>query len=173
MNMPMIKAIVILPGTALVYAPALILWLTSGGPWAARLAESPLMWLIALLFAAPGLTLMIWTVGLFARRGGGGSPAPWDPIRNFIAVGPYRHVRNPMLIGVILMLVAMSAALTSWPLLGWAVFFIGLNTVYFIKSEEPGLERRYGETYRRYKAAVPRWIPRLAPYNAGSPENQP
>ncbi len=37
MNLPLIKAIIILPGTALVYVPALILWLTRGTTYAARL----------------------------------------------------------------------------------------------------------------------------------------
>ncbi len=40
-------------------------------------------------------------------------------------------------------------------LVGWAVFFFLLNTVYFVFVEEPGLEQRFGEPYLRYKAAVP------------------
>ena len=39
------------------------------------------------------------------------------------------------------------------------LFFIG-NTIYFPLVEEPELERRFGESYRQYKASVPRWIPR-------------
>ena len=46
---------------------------------------------------------------------------------------------------------------------GEGAFFL-INTVYFMASEEPGLERRFGEDYRRYKAAVPRWRPRLTAY---------
>ena len=44
------------------------------------------------------------------------------------------------------------------------VFFL-LNTIYLIRVEEPALERRFGEDYRRYKANVPRWIPRVAPWD--------
>ncbi len=165
MTRSMIKAIVILPGTALVYVPALILWLSVGGPWAAQLAEG-WVWLAVLALAASGLGLIGWTMRLFAKKGGGGSPAPWDPIPNFVISGPYLHVRNPMIAGVILTQLSMAAALTSWPLFGWAVFFFLLNTVYFIFSEEPGLERRFGEPYRRYRAAVPRWISRREPYRA-------
>jgi protein-S-isoprenylcysteine O-methyltransferase Ste14 len=54
--------------------------------------------------------------------------------------------------------------LNSPLLLGWALVFFLLNTLYFIFIEEPGLERRFGEDYRKYKAAVPRWVAMLRPY---------
>ena len=170
MTREMLKAILILPGTALVYVPALIVWATAGGPWAARPAWG---WTLALAaaLAIPGLVLAGWTMRLFMTRGGGGTPAPWAPVRRLIVEGPYRHARNPMLTGVILLQLAEAAALRSWPLLAWAVAFFALNTAYFILSEEPGLERRFGEDYRRYKAAVPRWIPRRAPWT--DPEAPP
>jgi protein-S-isoprenylcysteine O-methyltransferase Ste14 len=43
----------------------------------------------------------------------------------------------------------------------WAGIFILINQLYFVLLEEPGLERRFGDSYRAYKANVPRWIPRL------------
>jgi protein-S-isoprenylcysteine O-methyltransferase Ste14 len=43
----------------------------------------------------------------------------------------------------------------------WACVFILINHAYFLLSEEPELEKRFGEGYRLYKASVPRWIPRL------------
>jgi hypothetical protein len=95
MNLPLIKAIIILPGTALVYLPALIVWLTSGTAWAARFPPDPaFFWLAGILVAVAGLTMMVWTMRLFATKGGGGTPAPWQPVENFIVLGPYRHVRN-------------------------------------------------------------------------------
>jgi protein-S-isoprenylcysteine O-methyltransferase Ste14 len=45
-----------------------------------------------------------------------------------------------------------------------AVLFFVINTLYFITSEEPGLEKRFGEEYNEYKRNVPRWIPRLKPW---------
>ena len=42
--------------------------------------------------------------------------------------------------------------------------FFGLSTLFFVRAEEPGLERRFGEDYRLYKANVPRWIPSLKPW---------
>jgi protein-S-isoprenylcysteine O-methyltransferase Ste14 len=165
MNIPLIKAIVILPGTALVYVPSAIVWFTRDTAHAASLpGVSVLPWLAALPFAAVGCILMIWTMRLFTLKGGGGTPAPWQPISNFIVLGPYRHVRNPMLTGVILFLIAEAILFRSVPIFLWALFFFVLNTVYFALSEEPQLEKRFGRAYTEYKREVPRWIPRLTPY---------
>ena len=43
----------------------------------------------------------------------------------------------------------------------WAATFILINHLYFVLFEEPGLEQRFGEPYRAYRASVPRWLPRL------------
>jgi protein-S-isoprenylcysteine O-methyltransferase Ste14 len=168
MNLSFIKAILILPGTVLIYIPALLIWLTQETSFAARFPpDSLIVWLAGLLFAAAGLTLMFWTMRLFAVAGGGGTPAPWDPIENFIALGPYRYVRNPMLIGVNLVLVGEAILLQSILIFIWMIAFVILNTVYFVLSEEPQLEKRFGEAYREYKRNVPRWFPRLSPYRSG------
>jgi hypothetical protein len=76
MNWQLIKAILILPGTVLVYAPTLLLWLVHDTSLAANWATSadPRFWL-ALAIAAPGVALMVWTGALFTRFGQG-TPAP-------------------------------------------------------------------------------------------------
>jgi protein-S-isoprenylcysteine O-methyltransferase Ste14 len=166
----MIKAIVILPGTALVYVPLLVVWLTRGTAFAANFVpNSVVAWLAGLPFAAAGLVLMAWTVRLYAIQGGGGTPAPWQPIRNFIVLGPYRHVRNPMLIGVILFLIAEAVLLQSIPIFLWMVAFVIINNFYFAFFEEPQLEKRFGQAYLDYNRNVPRWIPRLSPYTPPPP----
>jgi protein-S-isoprenylcysteine O-methyltransferase Ste14 len=171
MNSSLIKAIVILPGTALVYVPALLVWLTKNTAYAASFPPpSVVNWLAGLPFAIAGLILMVWTMRLFAVEGGGGTPAPWEPIKNFIALGPYRYVRNPMLIGVNLFLIAEAIVLQSLPIFGWMVVFIIVNTIYFARSEEPQLEKRFGPAYADYKRSVPRWLPRLTPYRSGNDE---
>ena len=165
MNYPLLKAILILPGTALVYVPALILWLTRNTSLASTFPPtSPIIWLMGLFFAATGLVLMWWTMRLFTFEGGGGTPAPWQPIKKFIVLGPYRFVRNPMLLGANLFLIAEAILMQSIPIFVWMVVFVLLNTVYFAMSEEPHLEKRFGQAYQNYKRHVPRWIPRLTPY---------
>lgn len=160
----MTKAVLILPGTALVYIPLLIHWFTDGWPFSQSLG-GPLAWIAAVILAMPAFALAFKTMRLFLTVGEG-TPAPWDPPQKFVVSGPYRYVRNPMLTSVILMILAEAAAFGSLALLGWAITFFVLNTVYFVRVEEPGLERRFGAEYRHYKASVPRWIPKLRPFSA-------
>jgi protein-S-isoprenylcysteine O-methyltransferase Ste14 len=98
-------------------------------------------------------------VRLFATVGES-TLAPWDPTHRLVVLGPYRHVRNPMITGVISMLLGEAALLGSWPLLAWALGFFGVNAIYMPLVEEPGLVRRFGDDYVRYRQNVPRWLPR-------------
>jgi len=82
--------------------------------------------------------------------------------------GPYRYVRNPMMIGVMLILLAEALLLQSWGIAIWFVVFLLLNLIYLPRVEEKGLEQRFGEDYRQYKAHVPRWIPRLTPWDGNN-----
>jgi protein-S-isoprenylcysteine O-methyltransferase Ste14 len=110
-----------------------------------------------------GLVLFAWSVGLFASIGRG-TLAPWDPTRNLVAAGPYRHVRNPMISGVGLILLGEALIWGSKTVGAWLAAFLLINHACFLLLEEPGLEQRFGEAYRVYKAHVPRWIPRTRPW---------
>jgi protein-S-isoprenylcysteine O-methyltransferase Ste14 len=107
-----------------------------------------------------GLVLFIWCVVLFARVGKG-TLAPWDPTRRLVATGPYRYVRNPMILAVAAMLAGQVLFFGSLALAAWCAVFVIVNHVYFLAVEEPGLERRFGEAYGEYQRRVPRWLPRL------------
>src|SRR5215475_6676397 len=52
---------------------------------------------------AAGGALALACIATFVTRGEG-TPAPFDPPRKFVAVGPYRFVRNPMYVGAFLVL---------------------------------------------------------------------
>jgi len=117
----------------------------------------------ALLFTA-GFAFFAWCVRLFARVGHG-TLAPWDPTEALVVVGPYRYVRNPMITGVAVMLLGETILWSSRGVGVWAASFLVINHLYFVLSEEPGLEHRFGQPYRAYMADVPRWIPRLRPWS--------
>lgn len=121
---------------------------------------------LGLLTFGAGLALFAWCVLLFARVGRG-TLAPWDPTQRLVAVGPYRHVRNPMITGVATMLAGEALLHGSRLVAAWLGVFVLVNHMYFIVVEEPGLARRFGASYQEYKAAVPRWLPRLAPGTGG------
>jgi protein-S-isoprenylcysteine O-methyltransferase Ste14 len=152
-----LRAIGLLPVTVTVVVPGLVLW-RSGADLAARPLAAVGVALIAL-----GLLLVTWTVALFARIGMG-TLAPWDPTSRLVVTGPYRHVRNPMISGVLAVLLGEAALFGSLALLVWfgAVFLV--NAVYFPLVEEPGLRKRFGDEYGAYCANVPRWLPRLRPW---------
>jgi protein-S-isoprenylcysteine O-methyltransferase Ste14 len=115
------------------------------------------------VLAVIGGALFVTTVSLFATEGKG-TLAPWDPPAHLVVRGPYRFVRNPMISGVILIILAESLILRSLPLAQWAGTFLLINMIYIPLFEEPFLEQRFGEGYRSYKRHVRRFLPQLRPW---------
>ena len=115
------------------------------------------------VFFGFGLTLFLITVILFASKGKG-TLAPWSSPRRLVIAGPYRYVRNPMIIGVISILIGEALYFNNIPILIWAMLFFVINTINFELIEERRLETRFGDSYLDYKEAVHRWIPSLKPY---------
>jgi protein-S-isoprenylcysteine O-methyltransferase Ste14 len=161
-------AIAVLPVTAAVIIPML---LCRRYGIALQPPSTTLAWvcaIVAVVLFLAGATLFLKTVFLFAVRGRG-TLAPWDPPSRFVANGPYRFVRNPMISGVLLIISAEAFLLVSPVHVAWAGIFLLVNAIYIPMFEEPQLERRFGEQYRAYKRNVPRFLPRLHPWN-GEPE---
>jgi protein-S-isoprenylcysteine O-methyltransferase Ste14 len=115
---------------------------------------------VGAFLCAVGLVLFAWSVGNFWLRGRG-TLAPWDPPRRFVVEGPYRFVRNPMISGVIFVLLGEACTLRSRPHAVWAGVFVLINAIYIPLLEEPMLAARFGEPYARYKRDVRSFVPRL------------
>jgi protein-S-isoprenylcysteine O-methyltransferase Ste14 len=152
-----VRAIGLLPFVVTVVVPGILVW-RSGGDVAAW----PLV-LVGVVLIALGVALLAWTVTLFATVGHG-TLAPWDPTSRLVVIGPYRHVRNPMISGVLAVLLGEAALFASPLLFLWFAAVFAVNAVYFPLVEEPGLRRRFGADYDAYRANVPRWLPRLRPW---------
>lgn len=133
--------------------------------WLSRQADGPFRWQAdpvqwaGLWLILNGLGLAGWCVNLFNVQGQG-TPVPLDPPRRFVATGPYRFVRNPMVLGLWLVLLGESALYRSQAILWYTLCLMVLATAFVRYWEEPDLERRFGETYRAYRRQVPAWIPR-------------
>lgn len=132
------------------------IWMENGIPLWERLG-------FGLVFLAAGLALTISTINLFIIVGEG-TLAPWDPTQTLVVSGPYRYVRNPMISGVVFILIAEAILLGGWPLWVWALLFFLSNLIYVPLFEEKELVERFGEEYRNYEQNVPAWIPRLRPW---------
>jgi protein-S-isoprenylcysteine O-methyltransferase Ste14 len=144
-------SVAILPGLVAVVLPWLIVQHVS---WPTGIA------LIGLVPIVLGLGLSAWCVTLFATKGRG-TPAPWDAPRRFVALGPYRLVRNPMYLGMGSVILGEAVLFESWPL---GLYLIALALVwhaFVVLWEEPSLERTFRDEYRSYRAVVPRWVPRF------------
>lgn len=129
------------------------------------------LFFIGLFFAVAGIVILIFTISLFIRIGRG-TLAPWSPAKKLVTDGVYAYVRNPMITGVFITLIGESLIVQSINIFIWALVFFVINSIYFIISEEPGLEKRFGEEYIEYKRHVPRWIPRINPWISSSKDQQ-
>jgi protein-S-isoprenylcysteine O-methyltransferase Ste14 len=96
-----------------------------------------------LIIISIGLCIMTLTISLFIRIGKG-TLAPWSPTRRLVIRGMYRHVRNPMISGVLIVLTGESIAILSLNIFIWTVIFFIINNMYFVLYEEPNLEKRFG-----------------------------
>ena len=146
----------------------MIVWLTGTGH-ARALAVLPasrvVLPILGGICVGLGLVLAVATIRLFMTVGEG-TIAPWDPPQRLVVRGVYRHVRNPMITGLCLVLLGEAILAASLPLLGLFALGVIVNVIYIPLSEEPGLARRFGDDYLAYKRNVPRWIPRLTPWKA-------
>jgi protein-S-isoprenylcysteine O-methyltransferase Ste14 len=116
---------------------------------------------VGLIFVAVGYLGLAWTMVTALRQVDDlpdGTPADWSP-KFLVRRGPYAISRNPIYV----------FELTTW--IGWAVFYrsvvVGACTVFafalmslLVWREEQDLQSQFGDAYRAYASAVPRWIGR-------------
>lgn len=144
------------PGTVTGVLPALVRWLEGGGFQPVSGWRGPL----GVILIGIGFAIYLWCAADFVRRGHG-TPNPADPPKKLVVEGLYRWSRNPMYVGVVLLVVGEATALGST---GVAVYAACLWTAFHLRVvlyEEPVLKRKFGATFDDYRAAVPRWLVRL------------
>ena len=151
--------IVVIPGTVVVYIPYRIL-APVDVPQLSQWSLFQHLATIQILVGAGILLTCIWSFG----RVGKGSLAPFDETQKIIVVGLYKYLRNPMYVGVTLILLGESMFFRSLPLLIYtAIAFAAFNAI-VMGYEENRLRYKYGDEYRRYASRVGRWLPGR-PYN--------
>ena len=141
-------------GVSAVLVPTLVV---IAGPWVLlRAAGEPLqiasgwpMWMGGWL-VFNGLALAGWSARLVSRA-------------ELMVCGPYRHVRNPMLLGLFLILLGETVLFRSWVLWVYTLVIVTAAHLMVLRWEEPNLAKRFGSVYDTYRQRVPRWIPAINP----------
>jgi len=122
---------------------------------------------LGILIICGGFFLMFKTISAIINIGDG-TLAPWNPTTKLVTSGMYGYVRNPMILGVLTVLVGESITILSQKILIWAIVFFMFNNLFFVLFEEPNLKKKFGDQYVQYKKSVPRWIPNLKPFKSDS-----
>jgi protein-S-isoprenylcysteine O-methyltransferase Ste14 len=115
-----------------------------------------------------GLGLLLDCFGRFAILGRG-TPAPVAAPERLVVSGPYRHVRNPMYVAVVALVLGQGLLLGQAVLLLYGSVVWLLFHAFVVLYEEPTLGRRFGPSYQTYRAAVGRWWPSLRPWTGQDP----
>ena len=144
---------IFVPGTVAVLVPR---WLVGGF---STPSGGPLTWLGALIVVA-GAAIYFRCAWEFAARGLG-TPAPIAPTKFLVTTALHRYVRNPMYIGVAMVILGEAALFRSLHLVTYAAGMLSVAHLFVIFYEEPTLQRQFGESYVAYHRSVPRWIPKF------------
>jgi protein-S-isoprenylcysteine O-methyltransferase Ste14 len=145
--------LIIEAGLFALYVPLALL---RSGP---RLETGVIAWLAVPLWLIGSLVVLscFWNFTFKGR----GTLAPTDPPKELVITGPYRSVRNPIYVGVLLIFLGHFLWFGYWALLIYTVLaFIGVHS-FVILYEEPTLKRKFGAAYEDYLKRVPRWIPKI------------
>src|SRR4029453_7431785 len=107
-------------------------------------------------------------VDAFARFAlqGLGTPAPIAPPRNLVVTGLYRYVRNPIYVALVAIILGQAVLMGDRRLIVYAALWWLVFHVAVVAYEEPTLEQTFGKEYEAFRAAVPRWIPRMTPWRS-------
>ena len=140
----------VLPGTVAGLVPVWIVSTDRGRGHGLLLGVVPL---------AIGAVILLWCVRDFYVSGKG-TLAPWDPPKRLVIVGLYRFTRNPMYVGIVLLLVGWGLLAASPWLAGYTVILAIAFHLRVVLYEEPRLKKQFGNEWASYAAAVPRWLPR-------------
>ncbi len=112
-----------------------------------------------ILLAMLGLAVVVECFARFAVKGLG-TPAPVAPTKHLVVSGLYRHLRNPMYVGVVLAIAGQALYFGSLALLQYGAAWAGF-VAFVLLYEEPTLLRRHGSDHEAYRRNVPRRPPRL------------
>jgi protein-S-isoprenylcysteine O-methyltransferase Ste14 len=144
---------IVVPGTVAGYVP-----------WRLRESALPVTGATAwgaVSVIAIGTAIYLYTAFWGFALIGGGTPAPIAPTKILVVKGLHRYVRNPMYIGVALVIAGQAWLFRSGHIAIYLACVLVAVNFFVLFYEEPTLRKQFGEEYERYRASVPRWIPKF------------
>ena len=103
-----------------------------------------------------GMSLILWAVRLLARAGT--TIKPFEASTKMIVAGPYRWSRNPIYLGMAMILLGIGLALGTLTPFAILPLFVWLIQKNFIAHEEAMLDKSFGPAYAEYKKHIRRWL---------------
>lgn len=146
------------PPPVVAFVLALAMWAVSRFTFAFDEVDVSLRIAIAAAIALLGAVFSVAGVAAFRRARTTLNPMKPEAASSLVTNGIYRFTRNPMYVGLLLVLVGWAAFLCApWVLVGPAVFVLYMNR-FQIAPEERALLSVFGEAYSAYQAKVRRWL---------------
>ena len=145
-------------------------WLTH---WQVRQEWPPAVRIAGLVLVVVGAVVLVQAFARFVVEGLG-TPAPIAPTQHLVVGGLYRHVRNPMYLAVLAVILGQAIWFGDPVVIGYAAVIWLAVAGFVLGYEEPYLSERFGEEYAAYRNAVRAWIPRVHPWtaNGGHPSGR-
>lgn len=140
----------VVPGTVAGVVP----WFIGRGRETAPLGYA----LIAVVLFVVGAAIYLWCVWDFATFGRG-TPAPIDAPKKLVVRGLYRYVRNPMYVGMFLVLLGWLVLFQTIAILLYLVCWATVVHLFVVFYEEPRLRKLFGDDYEKYRYTTGRWLP--------------
>lgn len=111
---------------------------------------------VGLAPAVVALLIGVWAIWIFHQRGT--THRPGQTSRHLVTNGPFQFTRNPMYLGMTLLLTGVALLMGSTS--PWAVIplFVLVISAEVIPVEEAMLKERFGEEYEEYRGQVRRWV---------------
>ncbi len=146
---------ILVPGTVTVLIPYLILSRPDASFFSLPWGDYQFL---ALPVGIVGISVLLWCILDFASIGRG-IPAPIDHPKQLVVHGLYRYVRNPMYLGVFIILLAEATFFESKSMFEYLGIYIIIIHLVVMVFEEPLLRHKFGERYKLYCESVRRWLP--------------
>jgi len=125
-----------------------------------KLFGTPSSTVVSVAVLAIGLFLVLWSNLHFLKVKG--TPVPFNPPPKLVTTGPYAFARNPMVTGVVLVVLGLGLFYGSITLVFiFTPLVVAVSVCELMIIEEPELEKRLGKEYVEYKKRVPMFFPRM------------